>query len=271
MRFSTVSPRSFLLVCLGILLSACAPAASGALESTQPPPTPQGVQVALPTPSLPPTDTPAPIPLATEPVPLASPTAAATPTPAYPAEHYIRTISGHRQSYSLSCEASVAVDWAGYFGVTIGEFDFQVALPLSDNPDKGFVGDVNAPWGQVPPYGYGVYAGPVADLLVEYGLPARAVKGWTIEQVKAELAQDRPVIAWVIGNVEGGVPAEYKAKDGQTVIVAAYEHTIILTGYNEKNIRYMTNGRFIDVPVEVFENSWSVLGKMAIYYAAEEP
>ncbi len=30
--------------------------------------------------------------------------------------------------------------------MNIHEFDFQVALPLSDNPDKGFVGDVNAPW-----------------------------------------------------------------------------------------------------------------------------
>ena len=165
----------------------------------------------------------------------------------------------------------MAVDWAGYFGVNIHEFDFQVALPLSDNPDKGFVGDVNAPWGQVPPYGYGVHAPPVADLLVEYGLPAVAVKGWTIEQVKAELANDRPVIAWVIGNVVGGVPAEYTDKDGDTTIVAAYEHTIILTGYNEKNIRYMTNGRFIDVPTDVFENSWSVLGNMAIYYDGETP
>ena len=224
-----------------------------------------------------PLQTPAPTASATpeavetsEATPLASASATATPTgtpePAYPAEHYIRSISGHRQTYSLSCEASVAVDWAGYFGVNIHEFDFQVALPLSDNPDKGFVGDVNAPWGQVPPFGYGVHAAPVADLLVEYGVPARAVKGWTIEQVKEELANDRPVIAWVIGNVVGGVPAEYTDKIGDTTIVAAYEHTIILTGYNEKNIRYMTNGRFIDVPTDVFENSWAVLGNMAIYY-----
>ena len=274
MRFPIFPPRFFYILCIGILFSACTPVVSGALETTPPPPL--LVEQALPT------QTPAPTASATpeaveinEPTPLggasATPAATGTPEPAYPAEHYIGSISGHRQTYSLSCEASVAVDWAGYFDVNIHEFDFQVALPLSDNPDKGFVGDVHAPWGQVPPYGYGVHAPPVADLLVEYGLPAVAVKGWTIKQVKEELANDRPVIAWVIGNVVGGVPAEYTDKEGETTIVAAYEHTIILTGYNEKNIRYMTNGRFIDVPVEVFENSWSVLGNMAIYYDSELP
>ena len=267
-------PRFFSLLCIGIYLNACTPVVSGALESTQPPP--QHVKQELPTQTLAPTASATPEGVEmSELMPLASasatPTPTGTPEPAYPAEHYIRNIKGHRQTYSLSCEASVAVDWAGYFGVNIHEFDFQIALPLSDNPDKGFVGDVNAPWGQVPPYGYGVHAPPVADLLVEYGLPAVAVKGWTIEQVKAELANDRPVIAWVIGNVVGGVPAEYTDKEGDTTIVAAYEHTIILTGYNEKNIRYMTNGRFIDVPTEVFENSWSVLGNMAIYYDGETP
>jgi uncharacterized protein YvpB len=272
MVYRSFSGRFFLILCglaggaaLAAVLSACAPAVSGQIAATQPPP--QHVEVELPTRTPAPTLTPLPA-AATESTPLASPTVTGTPEPAYPAEHYIRTITGHRQYFSLGCEASVAVDWAGYFGVNINEFNFQIELPLSDNPEKGFVGDVNAPWGQVPPYGYGVYAGPVADLLVKYGLPARAVKGWTIEQVKEELAQNRPVIAWVIGNVEGGVPAEYTDKEGSKVIVAAYEHTIILTGYNAKNIRYMTNGRFIDVPTDVFENSWSVLGKMAIYSEA---
>ena len=276
MRLPFFPPRFFHLLCIGILFSACAPVASGQLESTQPPP--QLIEQSLPTQTLAPTVSATPeVVEMSEPTPLAGASATTTatpvgtPEPAYPEEHYIRKIRGHRQTYSLSCEASVAVDWAGYFGVSIHEFDFQVALPLSDNPDKGFVGDFNAPWGQVPPYGYGVHAPPVADLLVEYGLPAVAVKGWTIEQVKEELANDRPVIAWVIGNVVGGVPAEYTDKEGDTTIVAAYEHTIILTGYNEKNIRYMTNGRFIDVPTDVFENSWSVLGNMAIYYDGDVP
>ena len=216
-----------------------------------------------------PTDTPAPtlteaLALTFTPEPTASPTPGASPTPALPEEHYIRAISGHRQFFSLGCEAAVAKDWANYFGYDFNEFEFQYKLPVSDNPDLGFVGDVNAPWGQVPPYGYGVHAGPVADLLNAYGIPAKAYKGYSLEQIQANIAQDRPVIAWVIGNVEGGVPYEYTDSKGNKTIVAAYEHVVIVTGYSPTHIRYMTNGRFIDTPTEVFLNSWGVLGNMVL-------
>ncbi len=225
-----------------------------------------------------PTETPAPVPRV-ESIPLTptpSSTITATPQPSLtptlppsatpiPLEHYLR-IAGGRQYFALGCEASAAVDWASYFDVEINEFNFQYELPLSDNPDKGFVGDVNGPWGQVPPYAYGVHAAPVAELLRQYGLPAAGLKDLTVEQIKAELAQDQPVIVWVIGNMVGGVPATYTDKEGESVQVAAYEHVVILTGYNETSIRYTNNGKFYDVPIEVFENSWSVLENMALIY-----
>ncbi len=187
-----------------------------------------------------------------------------TSVPDIPKEHYIRSISGHKQYFSLGCETAAAKDWANYFGKDFNEFEFQYKLPLSDNPEYGFVGDVNAPWGQVPPYGYGVHAGPVADLLNQYGIPARAYKNYTLEQIIAKIAADKPVIAWVIGNVVGGVPYEYTDKEGRKVTVAAYEHVIIVTGYNEQKLRYMTNGKFFETPKEVFLNSWGVLGNMVV-------
>jgi len=199
------------------------------------------------------TFTPSPIP----------PESTPTSTP-LPDEHYIRNISGHKQYFTLGCEAATAKDWANYFGFDFNEFEFQYKLPLSDNPDKGFVGDVNAPWGQVPPYGYGVHAGPVADLLNAYGIPARSYSDYTLEMVKQKLAQDKPVIVWVIGNMVGGVPYEFTDSAGDKVVVAAYEHVVILTGYNASKIRYMTNGKFFETPYEVFLNSWGVLGNMVI-------
>lgn len=74
-----------------------------------------------------------------------TPTTAYTPTPTFPKEHYIRQISGHKQYFSLGCEAAAAKDWANYFGKDFNEFEFQYRLPLSDNPDLGFVGNVNSP------------------------------------------------------------------------------------------------------------------------------
>jgi uncharacterized protein YvpB len=175
-------------------------------------------------------------------------------------------ITGHRQVYHLGCEAGASIDWANYFDVPIIEYTFQVSLPHSDNPDYGFVGDVNSDWGQVPPYAYGVYAGPVADLLQQYGLPAKAVKGYTLEEVKRKLAESKPILVWVIGNMEGGIPATFTDSQGRSTIVAAYEHVVILTGYAKDTIRYMTNGRFYDTPTSVFLNSWGVLGNMAVIY-----
>ena len=194
--------------------------------------------------------------------PAATPASIAT---TIPDSFYIK-ISGHRQVYHLGCEASASVDWANYFGVSIYEYTFQVSLPHSDNPDYGFVGDVNSVWGQVPPYAYGVYAGPVADLLQKYGLNSKAVKGYTLAEIKQKLAESKPIIVWVIGNMEGGVPANYTDSQGRTTIVAAYEHVVILTGYSQDSIRYMTNGRFYDTPTSVFLNSWGVLGNMAVIY-----
>jgi uncharacterized protein YvpB len=198
------------------------------------------------------------------------PTDAIEPTPTgepFPESHYITNITGHRQYFSLGCEAAVAFDWAAYFGVNFNEFEFQFKLPMSDNPDFGFVGSVYDPWGQVPPYSYGVHAGPVADLLTEYGLPASGIKNFTLEELKEEIANDRPIIAWVIGNVVGGIPHEYTDSQGNTTIVAAYEHVVIVTGYNETSIRYMTNGRFYDTPVDNFLNSWGVLQNMVVVRA----
>ncbi len=245
-----------LILLLLIFLSACAPrAARTALPTTAPTATSAATASATP---LPPTGT-ATVPSV---VPTAS-VATRRATPTLPPEHYIR-ISGHKQYFTLGCEAAVALDWAKFLGFSFNEFEFQYKLPVSDNPDYGFVGDVNSPWGQVPPYGYGVHAGPVADLLNEYGIQAKAYKGYTLEQIIAKVAQEKPVIAWVIGNVVGGIPYEYTDKEGRKVTVAAYEHVVIVTGYNEKKLRYMTNGKFFETPKEVFLNSWGVLGHMVV-------
>ena len=219
------------------------------------------------TPSPTPTRTPAPT---TTPTPTAEPTSAPSPTVeehVFPPAAMISNISGHKQTYELGCEASAAVDWAGFFGVPIYESTFQFDLPLSDNPELGFVGNVTTDgWGQIPPDAYGVHAPPIAELLREYGLPARAVQGMTIEEVKAELAEGNPIIAWVIGNMVYSEPVVYVDQAGNSVVVAPHEHVVILIGYDETSITYMNNGKFYAVPTDVFLTSWGVLGNMAVIY-----
>ncbi len=183
-----------------------------------------------------------------------------------PETHYIWNILGHRQFFSIGCEASAADDWAKYFGVEVNEFAFQVRMPISDNPDVGFVGDVNGPWGQVPPYAYGVHAGPVAQVLSEYyDMNAVGMKGFTTRELKEQIAANKPVIAWVVANCTWSEPYEYTDKAGNKIITAPFEHVVIVTGYNETSFRYMNNGKFFDIPTEYFERTWSVLGNMVVY------
>ncbi|PKO12078.1 MAG: hypothetical protein CVU39_26015 [Chloroflexi bacterium HGW-Chloroflexi-10] len=214
-----------------------------------------------PSPTLRPSSTPIP---STTPAPSLTPLPSPTPIPE---EFHIQGIFGFRQTYAISCESRSATDWAVFFGKEAYEADIQFRLPNSDNPDEGFVGNFNDPWGQVPPYSYGVHAAPIANVLNElYNLPARAEKNFTLEAVKQELASGQPVIAWVIGNMVAGFPAEYTDKAGKTTIVAAYEHTVILTGYGLDHIRYINNGRFFEIPTDIFLRSWGTLGNMVVYY-----
>ncbi len=175
-------------------------------------------------------------------------------------------LNGSPQRFTLSCEARSAVDWAAYWGVEIREKKFLSALPRSDNPDTGFVGDPNGEWGNLPPRSYGVHAEPVAALLREYGLEAIAQRGLSWDDLRAEIAAGRPVIVWVIGQMWRGVPVRYKASDGQTTTVARFEHTMILVGYEPGRVHVIDafSGRHQTYPLNTFLASWKTLGRMAI-------
>src|SRR4030042_3986291 len=109
-----------------------------------------------------------------------------------PDEAYISGVSGHAQSYSLSCEARSATDWAAYWGVSIGETEFLEALPDADNPDEGFVGNPNEAWGNLPPHGYGVHASPVAETLRDFGLEAEAHNNLDWDDLRGEINAGHP-------------------------------------------------------------------------------
>ncbi len=192
--------------------------------------------------------------------------AAAAPEAALPEYAFIDSFIGHGQTYPLSCESRSASDLAAYWGISIPEVTFFNNLPVSDNPEKGFVGSVFGSWGQIPPNPYGVHAKPVAKLLQQNGLEATARRGMTMADLKTEIANGRPVIVWVIGRVWSGSAHEYHAQDGSTVIVAAYEHTMVVYGYDQSNIYLVDagSGTRQGHSIQNFKTSWAVLGNMAV-------
>lgn len=187
-----------------------------------------------------------------------------------PDRAYIRGVKGRKQSFSLSCESRSAVDLAAYWGVKVGEKKFLMSLPRSANPDRGFVGNPDDAWGNIPPASYGVHAEPVAALLREYGLPAEARRGMKWAELQAEVAAGRPVVVWVIGQLWSGTPVRYTAPDGSRTVVARYEHTMILVGYEPGKVYLLDayTGLTQSYPLRTFLNSWKVLGRMAIISGA---
>ncbi len=231
----------------------------------QPLPTHTPTPTNTPTSTSTPTSTATPTPLPTDtPLPIPTSTPIQYTEDGLPASASISGVVGYAQSYSLTCESRSAVDWARYFGKSIKEMDFQADLPVSDNPEIGFVGPIDGLTGQIPPYPYGVHAGPVASLLRDYGLEATAVKGYSFEKLKKQIANGNPVIVWVVGNVWYGEPVNYTASDGSTVTVAHFEHTAIVIGYDEWGVTLVDNDLVYWRKTSTFLDSWGVLGNMAI-------
>jgi uncharacterized protein YvpB len=188
-----------------------------------------------------------------------------------PESAYISGVTGHAQKHSLSCEARSAADLSTFWGIRIGENEFLDALPRSDNPESGFVGSPNDVWGNIPPHSYGVYAGPVADTLRSFGLNAEAHNNLNWDDLRAEIYAGRPVIVWVIGQMWSGTSVRYTAPDESSSLVAYFEHTMILTGYNRDTVQVVDaySGQYQTYLLSTFLNSWAVLGNMAVFTSLE--
>ena len=161
------------------------------------------------------------------------------------------------------------LDWAKHFGFNIDEIDFLNHLPTSNDPELGFVGNPTGVWGNIPPSDYGVHAAPVASLLRDYGLTAASFKSLSWDDLRSEIASNRPVIVWIIGdnfrNIVNGTPHYYIASTtGNTTVVAPYQHTVILVGYSPTSVTVLNGSKIMDVSLTQFLDSWSVLDFMAV-------
>lgn len=197
--------------------------------------------------------------------PRPKPTRTPAPTATLPASAAVKGMYGYGQLLPLSCEARSAADWARHFGVKIRELEFMARLPRSTNPEEGFVGNPKGGWGLIPPDSYGVHAAPIASVLQGFNAQAKAVKRLAFDDLRAEIAAGRPVIVWVTGHVAPGERSIYRI-DGKEIIVARYEHTVIVIGYDQKYVEILDGKTVYKRPVERFLQSWEVLDNMAIIW-----
>lgn len=183
-----------------------------------------------------------------------------------PEEVFIPEVTGYPQTWDLSCESRSAVDLAAFWDVTVGEGSFVEALPRSDNPHEGFVGDVSDPPGSLPPNGYGVYARPVADTLRRYGLDAQAHQWLGLEELQWQLADGRPVVVWATYDMRQAEIIPWTTAGGSEVAIVQWEHTFIAVGYDAQGIFLVDayDGETKYYTFEAFVAAWMQLDEMAV-------
>jgi uncharacterized protein YvpB len=136
----------------------------------------------------------------------------------------------YKQAHSLTCEASAASMVANFYRIPLSEEEIIEALPRDENPNLGFRGRLDGVPGGLTDYG--VYAEPIREVLAANGLEATYV-GEGLEGIKRALDRSHPVIAWVTYQLRVQEPVEIALSTGQKVKMVNYEHTVVVTGYNQ--------------------------------------
>ena len=176
------------------------------------------------------------------------------------------SVARQQQSHNLSCESSAASMVAQFHGVQLGEQEVLAALPSNSNPHLGFRGNVDGPTGGI--VDYGVYAGPILEILNSRGLKAEPVTGG-IEGIKEAIARGNPVIAWVTYNCQPSTPT-IEVIDGQKVTLVPNQHVVVVTGFNAEGVwaNDPWDGQEDFYTMSDFGHAMSHFGEMAIEIAA---
>jgi uncharacterized protein YvpB len=174
-------------------------------------------------------------------------------------------VARQKQSHNLSCESSAASMVAQYFGLDLTESEVLALLPRNDNPHLGFRGNVDGPTGGIQDYG--VYAGPVMDILNGQGLKATYVEGG-LAGIKEAIARGNPVIAWVTYNCLPSIPTEATI-EGAKVTLVPNQHVVVVIAYSSEGV-YANDpwdGQEDFYPSAEFEEAMAYFGDMAIEVA----
>ncbi len=159
-----------------------------------------------------------------------------------------------------------ATDVARYWGLPVHEEDLIALLPHSDDPNAGFVGQITAPSGSLPPEGYGVYPPSVAYVLRHLGLHAEAHVDYTLAELKEEIAAGHPVIVWATYKMREHPILTWQTANQRLVSIVRGEHTYVAVGYDEGGV-YLADaydGRTYYFEIRQFLRGWSLLGWKAV-------
>jgi len=163
------------------------------------------------------------------------------------------------------CEVTSLAMLLNYKGVEIDKMTLAEEIEYHENnPYKGFVGDIY----NFSKPGYGVYNGPIFDLLHKY-MPETAMNMTycDFEDLYYLIDNDNPV--WVITNSSYG-PLKgssfvMQATDEGNMLITYSEHSVLITGYDEKYIYFNDPlGQADKADKAKFIEAWEQMGRQAV-------
>ena len=168
----------------------------------------------------------------------------------------------YQQQRSLSCEYASVQIATTLLGQPVSEYEIEQAVPLHENPRRGYRGDITGAWGNTDDYG--VCNGPLAEALDVFGFRGNAFYGG-LDQLEAELDRGRPVIVWLGMWGDGGSFDTYSAAGNRYQLTTGM-HVMVAYGYDD-NFIYLTDpGTAIlrEYEKAEFRRLWEVMDGMAL-------
>jgi len=131
------------------------------------------------------------------------------------------------------------------------------------DPNEGFVGDITG-----KRKGYGVYNGPLFDLLKEH-VQDKAVNltGSEFSTLEWVVDQGYPIVVWTTATFQPTSQWVTWKKQDQTIKATFQEHAVLLVGYDDQFIYIndpLTGAKARQVNKQNFIKSWEQMGKQAV-------
>ncbi len=138
------------------------------------------------------------------------------------------------------------------------------AIKSWGNPNVGFVGEISAKG-----KGFGVFHGPIMELLQSYVPSAVDLTGSAYEVLENQLATGVPLVVWTTINF--AMPdswVEWDTADGK-IVTTFMEHAVLLVGYDDVNVYVndpLSGKKNMPIEKNRFIQVWEVMGKQALSY-----
>lgn len=151
-----------------------------------------------------------------------------------------------RPELPTGCEITSWTMMANYAGISIGKTEAADEMPVSSDPNQGFVGSPYSSEGG----SLVIFPGGLADMTQKYFGSYVNMTGCSYEQIEAKLNDKRLVVVWV------------------TRLDGFGSHTVALTGYDRESLYYNDpwTGEEETISREYFETIWAENGHMAMSY-----